>query len=224
MVLGTLLHASTDSYDRYLLKLEQDARLLLKAYAIEKKVLPAPVMQEYLGSLEHKRNLLDRQISAKKQKEKEERLAQKLKIEKEEARQAVEIKKALEKKLLKEKKAEELVAKVDVSQQRMKVYRGGKLLHTWKVSTGKKGHRTPKGNYKPGHMTKMHYSKKYNNAPMPYAVFFKGGYAIHGTKSVHRLGRTASHGCVRLRTSNAKKLYKLIRRAGKNNMHIKIVK
>ncbi|MEA1954679.1 MAG: L,D-transpeptidase family protein [Campylobacterota bacterium] len=116
-----------------------------------------------------------------------------------------------------------LLAKIDISSQRMHVYLKGNLLHSWKVSTGRKGFYTPTGNYKPGYMTKMHYSKKYDNAAMPYSVFFKGGYAIHGTKNVKRLGRKASHGCIRLRTSNAKELYTLIKKVGKGNSKIKIV-
>jgi lipoprotein-anchoring transpeptidase ErfK/SrfK len=116
-----------------------------------------------------------------------------------------------------------LLAKIDVSQQKMRVYGGKKLLYSWKVSTGKRGFWTPRGKYKPKYMTKMHYSKKYNNSPMPYAVFFKGGFAIHGTRSVRRLGRPASHGCVRLRTSNAKKFYKLVMQKGRINTLIQIV-
>jgi lipoprotein-anchoring transpeptidase ErfK/SrfK len=116
-----------------------------------------------------------------------------------------------------------IFVKIDVSKQQMKVYKGKKHLHTWKVSTGKNGYRTPRGRYKPTLIQKMHYSRKYNNAPMPYTVFFKGGYAVHGTKSVSRLGSRASHGCVRLHTSNAKKFYSLVRKYGKKYTQIKIV-
>ena len=121
------------------------------------------------------------------------------------------------------RKSNNILAKIDISQQRMKVYQGSKLLYSWKVSTGKKGFSTPTGHYKPKRMQKMHYSKKYNNAPMPYSVFFRGGYAVHGTKSIKRLGRRASHGCVRLHTRHAKKLYSLIHQVGKKNSSIKIV-
>ena len=38
---------------------------------------------------------------------------------------------------------------------------------------------------------------------MPHAIFFHKGYAIHGTDYVSRLGRPASHGCVRLHPSHA---------------------
>ncbi len=116
-----------------------------------------------------------------------------------------------------------LLAKIDLSLQRMYVYLKGDLLYSWKVSTGRKGYYTPTGNYKPKRMTKMHYSRKYHNAAMPYSVFFRGGYAIHGTNSVKNLGKKASHGCIRLKTANAKKLYALIKKVGKSNSKIKIV-
>ena len=120
-------------------------------------------------------------------------------------------------------RAKHVLAKIDISQQRMKVYKGDTLLYNWKVSTGRKGHSTPTGHYRPTSMERLHRSRKYNNARMPYSVFFRSGYAVHGTKSVSRLGRRASHGCVRLHTSNAKKFYKLVRKAGRHNTSIRIV-
>ena len=159
---------------------------------------------------------------------------QRLKIEENKKRLVVELKIELEKKRIEEKrlhlkrkklevKSRNIFATIDISKQKMKVFKGKKLLYTWKVSTGKNGYRTPRGNYKPTHITKMHYSRKYNNSPMPYSVFFHGGYAVHGTKSVSRLGRRASHGCIRLHTTNAKKFYSLVRKYGKRNTKIKIV-
>ena len=115
-----------------------------------------------------------------------------------------------------------VVAKIDISQQRMRVYINGKPSYSWKVSTGRGRYRTPTGSYRPKILKRMHYSSKYNNAPMPYSVFFRGGYAIHGTNHIRRLGRPASHGCVRLHPANARKLYSLIRRHGKRNTRIVI--
>ena len=69
----------------------------------------------------------------------------------------------------------------------------------------------------------MHHSKKYDNAPMPYSVFFHGGFAVHGTGAVWRLGSPASHGCVRLRTSNARKFYDIVKKHGKKNVTIKVI-
>lgn len=118
--------------------------------------------------------------------------------------------------------AAQLVARVDVSKQIMTVSYGGEVLHSWAVSTGKSGHYTPRGAYRPQRMTTMWRSKKYNNAPMPYSVFFTGGYAVHGTSHVKALGRPASHGCVRLKTSNAAVLYALIQQVGRKNTRIVI--
>ncbi len=43
-----------------------------------------------------------------------------------------------------------------------------------------------------------HYSKEWDDAPMPHSIFFtKRGHAIHGTDYARRLGDPASHGCVR---------------------------
>ena len=93
----------------------------------------------------------------------------------------------------------------------------------WKVSTGKKNHRTPVGEYQPLRLEKMHYSSKYENAPMPNSIFFYGGYAIHATSYVNQLGTPASHGCVRLSPQNARWLYQIVQEEGKENTYIRIV-
>lgn len=108
--------------------------------------------------------------------------------------------------------AANIVAKVDVSQQVMRVYVNGKCYYTWRVSTGRRGYYTPRGSYRPTFMKRMHYSRKYNNSPMPWSIFFKGGYAIHGTNYIKRLGRPASHGCIRLHPAAARELYRLVNR------------
>ncbi|MEM9731973.1 MAG: L,D-transpeptidase [Pseudomonadota bacterium] len=107
-----------------------------------------------------------------------------------------------------------VVARVDLSSQRMRVYRGGRLLHTWKVSTGRSGYGTPTGTWRVHRMHKRYFSKKYHGAPMPYAMFYYRGFAIHGTNAISRLGRRASHGCVRLHPSHAAKLFAMVRRHG----------
>ena len=93
----------------------------------------------------------------------------------------------------------------------------------WDVSTGKKGKATPTGYYQPYLLKKMHYSSKYDNAPMPYSIFFLGGYAIHGTNDLKRLGQPASHGCIRLHPQNARWLFRLVKEYGKDNTYIEIV-
>ena len=119
--------------------------------------------------------------------------------------------------------AASLVAKVNVGSQTMEVMRQGRVIHTWKVSTARRGYITPRGQWRPIRMHKMWYSRKYDNAPMPYAVFYYGGYAIHGTNAVSRLGTPASHGCVRLETVNAQKFYTLVREIGPGNTKVIVV-
>ena len=109
---------------------------------------------------------------------------------------------------------------VDVGGQKMEVYVDGKLRHRWPVSTGRDGYDTPGGSYKPQRLEKQWYSRKYDNAPMPNAVFFNGGYAIHGTTDTTRLGRAASHGCIRLHPSHAAQLYDLVEDHGSGRTRI----
>ncbi|SHO80708.1 FIG00791721: hypothetical protein [hydrothermal vent metagenome] len=111
-------------------------------------------------------------------------------------------------------------AVINLSSQRLTLYANGKMIYKWKVSTGRYKFPTPRGSYKPYHLELMHYSKKYDNAPMPHSVFFKGGFAIHGTNSISRLGRKASHGCVRLHPRNAKIFYNIIQKQGKDRVSI----
>lgn len=118
--------------------------------------------------------------------------------------------------------AASLVAHIDVSSQTMTVSQGGQVLYNWKVSTGRSGYYTPRGSFKPQRLARMHYSRKYDNSPMPHSIFFRGGYAIHGTGAVKRLGTPASHGCVRLHPSNAATLYSMTRQAGPKNVRIVI--
>lgn len=86
--------------------------------------------------------------------------------------------------------------------------------YDWPVSTARAGFVTPPGHYAPTGMERMHYSRKYHNSPMPYSIFFRGGYAIHGTYATGALGRPASHGCVRLSPQHAKMLYEMVQREG----------
>jgi len=115
-----------------------------------------------------------------------------------------------------------LSVQIDLERQEMFVYKGDTLVYFWRVSTAMNGYVTPRGNYRPYHTAKLHLSKQYDDAPMPYSVFFKDGYAIHGTEHIRSLGRRASHGCVRLHPGNANKLYNLVRTLGYNATTIKI--
>lgn len=116
--------------------------------------------------------------------------------------------------------AARLVARVDVSSQTMTVTKDGRVIHRWPVSTARKGYVTPRGSWQPTRMHRMWYSRKYDNSPMPYSVFYYGGYAIHGTNYVKRLGTPASHGCVRLLTANAATFYALVQQMGRSNTRI----
>ncbi len=107
-----------------------------------------------------------------------------------------------------------VVAKVSLSRQTMDVYVDGAHQYSWPVSTGRAGFGTPAGSYSVKRMARMHYSRKYNNSPMPHSMFFRGGYAVHGTGYVGQLGRRASHGCVRLAPGNAAQLFALVRGRG----------
>lgn len=83
--------------------------------------------------------------------------------------------------------------------------------YQWPVSTARRGYYTPTGTFHPYSLQPMHYSRKYDNAPMPHSIFFSGGYAIHATPHVGNLGRPASHGCVRLSPSHAATLYGIVK-------------
>lgn len=115
-------------------------------------------------------------------------------------------------------------ARIILSEQRMLVYVDGAPYATWKVSTARRGYRTPTGTYRPKWLARMHYSSRYDNSPMPHSVFFYGGYAIHGTEYVKRLGTPASHGCVRLHPAHAAELFSLIRQYGMQNTVITITR
>jgi hypothetical protein len=108
----------------------------------------------------------------------------------------------------------ELLVSVSKSQQRLAVTLDGTELYRWPVSTGVRGHDTPAGSFRPHDIERHWYSRQYKLTPMPWAVFFHRGYAVHGTMESYNLGHPASHGCVRLRPDNASILYSLVRRQG----------
>jgi lipoprotein-anchoring transpeptidase ErfK/SrfK len=114
-----------------------------------------------------------------------------------------------------------IVARVSISRQRMEVFHEGRKIHDWPVSTARPGKITPIGQWKGAQwLSRDHRSSLYNNAPMPYAIFYHGNYAIHGTDQVKKLGRPASAGCVRLHTANARILFNMVRAEGKQNLRV----
>ncbi len=103
---------------------------------------------------------------------------------------------------------------VNLATQRMSVTTRSGEQYNWAISSGRMGFVTPRGTYRPQSLRRMHYSSKYNNAPMPHSIFFHRGWAIHGTSAVRDLGRPASHGCIRLAPGNAAKLFSMVQRQG----------
>jgi hypothetical protein len=104
---------------------------------------------------------------------------------------------------------------VDKSTQHMTVSVDGQPRYTWPVSTGKGGYDTPSGKFKAFRMERDHFSKEWDDAPMPHSIFFTTkGHAIHGSFDTKRLGSPASHGCVRLAPANAKTLFQLVEKEG----------
>jgi lipoprotein-anchoring transpeptidase ErfK/SrfK len=114
----------------------------------------------------------------------------------------------------------DVVATIDLAAQKMTVKVDGTVQHEWAISSGRGSYRTPVGTFRPQSMHARHFSSLFNNAPMPYSIFFHGHYAVHGTTDIKNLGRPASHGCVRLHPANARVLFELIQKQGPANAQI----
>src|SRR5579862_1758993 len=92
----------------------------------------------------------------------------------------------------------DVVIVVNKSTQRLSVSVDGTPRYEWPVSTARMGYNTPNGTYGVERMEVQWFSRKYDWSPMPHSIFFNGGYAIHGSYEIGRLGTPASHGCIRL--------------------------
>ena len=103
-----------------------------------------------------------------------------------------------------------VVIVVNKSTQRLSVSVDGVPRYEWAVSTARMGYNTPNGTYGVERMEVQWFSRKYDWSPMPHSIFFNGGYAIHGSYEIGRLGTPASHGCIRLHPNNATILYRLV--------------
>ena len=104
---------------------------------------------------------------------------------------------------------------VDKNNQMMTVAVDGVPRYHWPVSTGIPSRETPNGTFRTFRMEADHFSKEFDDAPMPHSIFFtKVGHAIHGTESESKLGTPVSHGCVRLSRDNATTLYALVQEQG----------
>jgi hypothetical protein len=113
---------------------------------------------------------------------------------------------------------------IDKTTQQMTVDIDGATRWIWPVSTGRRGYDTPAGSFRPFRLEEDHYSKEWDEAPMPHSVFFTAdGHAIHGSYETRRLGRPASHGCVRLAPKNAERLFTLVKREGLSNVRVLVL-
>ena len=107
----------------------------------------------------------------------------------------------------------DLLIEVDKAAQRMTVTVDGHEVYKWTVATGGIDYDTPNGGFKPFRMEIDHHSDEWDNAPMPYSIFFtQTGNAVHGTYEQRSLGHAVSHGCVRLSLANAATLWGLVKR------------
>src|SRR5882757_2122219 len=114
-----------------------------------------------------------------------------------------------------------LLIEIDKSSQQMTISRDGQEIYVWPVSSGVARYDTPSGAYTPFRMEKDHFSREWDDAPMPHSIFFtQKGHAIHGTDHVRNIGRPASHGCVRLSRANASVLWDLVKREGMANTRV----
>ncbi|MBN9600330.1 MAG: L,D-transpeptidase family protein [Afipia sp.] len=121
--------------------------------------------------------------------------------------------------------AAQAAIQIDVNKdlQQMTVSVDNVPRYTWPVSSGNPSHETPNGSFRTFRMEEDHYSKEFDDAPMPHAIFFtKQGHAIHGTDSVGRLGTPVSHGCVRLSRANALTLWNLVKQEGLLNTTVRL--
>jgi L,D-transpeptidase catalytic domain len=107
----------------------------------------------------------------------------------------------------------DLIIEVDKTTQRMTITVDGHEVYKWTVATGGIDYDTPNGAFKPFRMEIDHHSDEWDNAPMPYSIFFtRTGNAIHGTYEQRSLGHAVSHGCVRLSLANAAALWGVVKR------------
>lgn len=119
--------------------------------------------------------------------------------------------------------AQSVLISINKISQKMTVTVDGEKTYVWPVSTGAPGYSTPSGTFTPFRMEATHFSKEWDDAPMPHSIFFTPeGHAIHGSPHVRSLGRRVSHGCVRLAPENATKLYALVQQTGMKNTRVVI--
>jgi lipoprotein-anchoring transpeptidase ErfK/SrfK len=113
-----------------------------------------------------------------------------------------------------------IVVTISVPKQELTVVVDGVEQYVWPVSTARAGAITPAGTFKVQSMNATAISRLFNNAPMPWAIFYDGHYAIHGTVATYMLGRPASMGCTRLHPDNAKILFEMVKARGAHSLQV----
>jgi hypothetical protein len=115
----------------------------------------------------------------------------------------------------------DILITINKTTQQMAVLEDGALLYQWPVSTGAPGYDTPSGEFKPFRMERDHFSREWDDAPMPNSIFFtREGHAIHGSGHVKAIGTPASHGCVRLEPKHAAVLFDLVKQEGMSHTRV----
>lgn len=111
-----------------------------------------------------------------------------------------------------------VVIRVNIASQSLFATYPGGTFGPVPISSARRGYNTLRGVFGPRsvRLERMHYSRKYHHSPMPHSMFYRGGFAIHGTNAIRNLGRPASHGCVRVSPANAAFLYSVVRQNGGN--------
>lgn len=116
----------------------------------------------------------------------------------------------------------DIVAQISISKQLMTVRVDGVETHVWPISTARRGYVTPKGTFRVQSMHRMTYSRLFNNAPMPFTIFYDSHYGIHGTTEVRKLGQPASAGCTRLHPDNARTLFEMVQKRGPASFQVQV--
>jgi hypothetical protein len=117
----------------------------------------------------------------------------------------------------------DILITINKTTQQMAVLEDSALLYQWPVSTGAPGYDTPSGEFKPFRMERDHFSREWDDAPMPNSIFFtREGHAIHGSGHLKAIGTPASHGCVRLEPKNAAILFDLVKQEGMSRTRVEL--
>ncbi|MGB7445316.1 MAG: L,D-transpeptidase [Coleofasciculaceae cyanobacterium] len=113
-----------------------------------------------------------------------------------------------EKPLMREKRTGRWI-EIDLSRQRLVAWDGKTAYYVFTVSTGKRSTPTPTGTYsiRTKYRSSRMRGRGYDIPNVPYAMYYHGGYALHGAPWHSRFGTPVSHGCINLRVQDARRLY-----------------